>query len=207
MAARAIAIVAVAGAVCAACDRSDERRGMEAARPLPAADADATAPPPARAVRAGESAVPEHDRLDPSTFDAAAIFGPVVIRETRTVDGGPLPPDPDDAVKDPARVAAARCFRDLPPDGPAKRTATITVNVIATGTVSRAEVRSPDTTEPAVLACLKGVGAGLKFAEKPEKPPERIAGGPGGGDSRNGGGAIAGLRTYAIDVTVLAAAH
>jgi hypothetical protein len=181
---------------------------VESARPLPSASEAAPAPASGAPARASNEGLPQHDGLIPFGYDAAALLGPRIVRETRIVDAGPPPPDPDDAITDAARVRAGACFHDLPPGGPPRRSATLTVYVIPTGTVSRAEVTSADTTDTRVLACLKSVGTSLKYAEKPDVAPDtsgtarRV---DAGSDARGGGSA--GLRTYAINVTVVAAPH
>jgi hypothetical protein len=98
------------------------------------------------------------------------------------------PEDPDQPVLQSARVAASQCLTSAPVTA-SSRSAHLTVTVIPTGSVTRAEVTSSDTTEPDVLACIKSVGQGLRFAAADGKTPGVTA-------------AAGSLRTYAIDVMV-----
>ena len=132
----------------------------------------------------------------------AADSGPRTYTRTQRIETT-IPVDPDQAILSAAHMRAASCY-----DGKivsnVPRSATITVTVIPTGKVTRAEVRSTDTTEPDVLACLKALGEGLVFTERFEQPQKRNTADTNGGQkppvpSSNGGG----LRTYAIDVAVV----
>ncbi len=138
---------------------------------------------------------PVHDELDTPlgtvALDAASR-APVIVVRAELVDAGSPAVDPDAAILDAARAEAARCFVGLPRGGPARRTATVTVTVISTGTVSHADVRSLDTPEPYVVDCLKRLGEGLRLTERSDRAPD---------------GGSAALRTYAIEVAVAAAPH
>jgi hypothetical protein len=93
--------------------------------------------------------------------------------------------NPDDPVLEQTRVACGHCFASLPAGagyGPPTRSAHVSVVVISTGSVSRAEVTSDDTTDTDVLACIQRTAQGARFSDN--------SGGP--------------LRTYAIDVQVAA---
>jgi hypothetical protein len=112
----------------------------------------------------------------------------MMITHTITVEAGtrgapPPPVNPDDAILERARVAAGACFGSLTPaGGPPERSAHIVFTVIPTGTVSSADVSSGDTTDDAVLGCIRQQALQTAFSD-------------------NGGGP---LRTYAIDVRVIA---
>jgi hypothetical protein len=89
--------------------------------------------------------------------------------------------NPDDAVLVSTRVACGRCFSSLPAQaGAADRSAHVSLTVVPTGTVSRAEVTSGDTTEAFVLDCVQQAAESAVFSD-------------------NGNGP---LRSYAIDVRV-----
>ena len=106
-----------------------------------------------------------------ATAPAAAPAGPKV--------------NPDDAILERTRVACGSCFSSLPAGagyGPPTRSAHVSVTVIPTGSVSRADVSSNDTTDKSVLDCVQRTAQGATFSD-------------------NGGGP---LRTYAIDVRVSA---
>ena len=102
-------------------------------------------------------------------------------------EASPAPPkvNPDDAVLERTRVAAGACFASLPAGpgfGPPTRSAHITVNVVPSGTISRADVTSDDTDTTSVLGCIQQTAERAVFSD-------------------NGGGP---LRTYAIEVRVAA---
>jgi hypothetical protein len=93
--------------------------------------------------------------------------------------------NPDDAILERTRVACGGCFSSLPAGagfGPPTRSAHVSVVVVPTGTVSRADVSSNDTTDGNVLACLQRTAQAAQFSD-------------------NNGGP---LRTYAIEVRVSA---
>jgi hypothetical protein len=192
---RAIGLVVPALLACAACEEKAEKNGapreikiQPRSVALAPPTASANAPPPAESTPASTAA----PAASPSPFAhalASATAPPMGITITRTIDAT-VAPDPDRAIIDNAHMRAASCYDGHVFDaGP--RSATISVTVIPTGKVTRTEVRSSDTTEADVLACLKSLGEGLVFTE-------RFASPDGGG----GGGA---LRMYAIDVAVVPA--
>jgi hypothetical protein len=126
-----------------------------------------TDPPPA----------PTHVEIT-SQHQAPAMHLTQVIR----LEAGVEKVDPDVAVLDAARASGAGCFTGIT-DGSAFRSAVIKVTVLPTGSVSKSEVSSPNTTEADILSCLESVGEGLRFSEKPDRP-------------------AVDLRTYAISVSV-----
>jgi hypothetical protein len=77
--------------------------------------------------------------------------------------------DPDMVVIREARKAAGDCFTGIS-DGSSVRMASIHVIVLPSGTVSRTEVNAPTTSEAWILSCLEGVGSGLHFSDKADKP-------------------------------------
>ena len=178
-----MAAAAAATVTVAACTRRDEAQALRGDRD--GATLGAAGPVPSAAP------LPSHEPIDPAAADAAHL-APVTLVSTRVVEGGTPVRDPDEPILDDARTRAARCFTGLPARGPRTRTATVALTVIPTGTVSRAEVRSADTAEPFVIDCLRRLGQDLKLTELP---------------SRMADGGSAGLRTYAIEVTVVASDH
>jgi hypothetical protein len=112
----------------------------------------------------------------PSAAPQAAVSGAALTRPAKV--------NPDDSILDHARVTAGSCFATLSadPDQPPQRSAHLVFYVVPTGTVSRVEVSSSDTTDETVLSCLKERAQATIFSD-------------------NGGGP---LRTYAIDVRVFA---
>jgi hypothetical protein len=109
---------------------------------------------------------------------------PFQVMVTQTIAneaGAPKPPNPDDAVLERARLAAGGCFRSLPGYVPV-RSAHIVFTVISTGTVTNADVSSPDTTDDTVLGCIQQQAMSTTFSDNADGP----------------------LRTYAIDVRVTA---
>lgn len=167
----------------AACTRREEVQALRGDRD--GATLGAAGPVPSAA------SLPSHEPIDPAAADAAHL-APVTLVSTRVGEGGTKVSDPDEPILDDARTRAARCFTGLRAGGPRTRTATVALTVIPTGTVSRAEVRSADTAEPFVIDCLRRLGQDLRLAELP---------------SRMADGGSAGLRTYAIEVTVVASDH
>jgi hypothetical protein len=108
----------------------------------------------------------------------------IMVTKTVPIEGGAAPAkpvNPDDAVLEGVRVAAGGCFRSLPGWVPT-RTAHIALTVISTGSVSRADVSSPDTTDATVIDCIQQQALGAAFSDNANGP----------------------LRTYAIDVRVSA---
>jgi len=130
----------------------------------------------------------QHVIVDREMYLEAGALAPRVLTHTVVTQNAV---DPDKLVIDDAHMRAARCFDGYVFDR-RPRSATIDVTVIPTGRVTRAEVRSMDTTEPQVLACLRSLGESLVFSERMKT----------GGDSGDTSG---GLRTYAIDVAVVPA--
>ncbi len=93
---------------------------------------------------------------------------PVMYNVKVKVDAAPKV-DPDQVVVANAQKAAGECFTGIS-DGTTTRFASIHVLVLPSGTVSRAEVSAPTTHEDSILGCLQGVGDGLRFSDKPDKP-------------------------------------
>ena len=164
----------------------------------------ARAPSASDASNPSNTAAAAPTSIAPTALDLALAgdAGPRTFTTKRTIETT-NPVDPDQAILDAAHARAASCYdgkivSDVP------RSATIDVTVIPTGKVTRAEVRSTDTTEPEVLACLKSLGEGLVFTERFEQPRKRNTPDMNGTQkapipSSNGGG----LRTYAINVAVV----
>jgi hypothetical protein len=119
--------------------------------------------------------------------DAAVTPFQIMVTRTVPVEAGAVgaasapakPLNPDDGVLERTRLAAGSCFQTLAADIPV-RTAHVTMTVIPSGTVSRAEVTSPDTTNDGVLGCVRQQALSAVFSD-------------------NGNGP---LRSYAIDVRV-----
>lgn len=178
----------------AACSKSEPPPGskpdlkIETTYEKVASELDASMPPavPPAAITAAPENASSHVVVDRQMYEEAGALAPRVITRTFETKNAV---DPDKLVIDDAHMRAAKCFDGFIFDRRA-RTAVIDVTVIPTGTVTRAEVRSSDTREPQVLACLKSLGEGLKFSDRT------------GPDSGTNGG---GLRTYAIDVAVVPA--
>jgi hypothetical protein len=118
----------------------------------------------------------------PEAPDAASAPTPPPVAAPTTAPAAAAPKaNPDDPILERTRAACGQCFASLPARaGAPDRTAHVTVTVIPTGTVTRADVSSPDTTEPSVLDCIQSTAQSATFSD-------------------NGGGP---LRTYAIDVRV-----
>jgi hypothetical protein len=117
----------------------------------------------------------------------SATVAPDKAPAPSAVDAAPAPPkvNPDDAVLERTRVASGGCFASLPAGpgfGPPTRSAHVSLVVVPTGTVTRAEVTSDDTDDPRVLNCIQRTGEAAVFSDN--------SGGP--------------LRTYAIEVRVAA---
>jgi hypothetical protein len=185
---------ASAGGCVTGCEKQEPPREVKiepryATSPVPPAIGASRGASDAAAENPGSNAIAAGASSGPSAFDLALLAADAsflrrtVVTQFR-IDAAA--PDPDRQILDDAHMRAARCYDGaiFGPSGP--RTATVDVTVIPTGKVTRAEVRSPDTREPEVLACLKSLGERLVFTE-------RIG---------DGGGA---LRTYAIDVSVVPA--
>jgi hypothetical protein len=144
-----------------------------------------------RAYLDGSAATPavanaQNSRPDPgwpSTADAGSrqTFQVMLTKSVTTEAGAPKRVNPDDAILERARVAAGGCFRSIPGYVP-QRSAHIALTVIPSGTVSRADVSSPDTTDEGVLGCIQQQALGTHFSDNADGP----------------------LRTYAIDVQVIA---
>jgi hypothetical protein len=160
--------------------------------PLPSAPKDPFAPAPTRAMPPADagppiltvaaSAVP--GAAPPPTEGSAGVL-PARLPEPR--------PDPDAPVIDSARRQIASCFSRLPPQpagtSPGSRTVVVTVTVVPTGRVTRAEVSG--APEPELAECAKHVGSGLVFSSAEAKGPD---------GSAAPSGSIADLRTFSIDV-------
>jgi hypothetical protein len=97
----------------------------------------------------------------------AADAAPLTLLVKVKPDGQAPAEDPDVAVVEAARRAASACFTNIT-DGSSSRTASITVTVIPSGSVTRVDVSAPSTQEPWILSCLEGVGNGLRFSDKPK---------------------------------------
>jgi len=142
-------------------------------------------PPDAASTAAPERPLPWPRAPEPAQAVAASASAPAPPAAA-IADAAPAKPvDPDEAIRESLRVGAGGCFAGLPAGGanPPERSAHITVMVIPTGTVSRADVSSDDTTDPGVLSCLRQRAQSTAFSDN--------HGGP--------------LRTYEIDVRVVAA--
>lgn len=169
-----------AGALVPGCSREDEK--PKTIDLTPGFARFATAP------EGGPRSAPPPVKDEPWPGDVdASLPRPFQINLTRTVvrEAGPAPANPDDAILERTRVAAGACYAALPDQaryGAPERSAHIVLTVIPTGTVSRAEVTSGDTTDEGVLDCMRRQALATSFSD--------TAGGP--------------LRTYAIDVRVIA---
>jgi len=161
----AFALVALASlGLAGGCSRTD----TEAAKPnrvkvmgerlLPA-----TAAPPAEESPEGTPKEPPAEHVQAATVEA----GPVYYTVTTKQEAGTTGPDPDLAVLAAARMSGVSCFTGIR-EGAGTRYATVTVTVLPSGSVSRAEASSGDTQEDWVLSCLEGVGNGLHFSDKPK---------------------------------------
>jgi hypothetical protein len=73
------------------------------------------------------------------------------------------------------------CFNGIA-NGPPTMSASIRVTVVPSGMVTRSAATAT-TSDPAVISCLEGVGDGLHFSDKSDKP-------------------TADIRTYSIDIVV-----
>jgi hypothetical protein len=116
--------------------------------------------------------------------DAASHPFQIIVTKTVTTEAGAAPakpPNPDDAVLERVRLAAGGCFQTLPGYVP-QRSAHVVLTVISTGTVSRADVSSPDTDDATVIDCIRSQALSTTFSDNANGP----------------------LRTYAIDVRVTA---
>jgi hypothetical protein len=196
----AAVLLASAAVIASACEKRDappkpdlkiettyERFAAQLEASAPPAGPAPSEPQEMRTTPPLEPQAPSHITIDREMLlEAGTGPGPRILTRTITQQNAV---DPDQAILDDAHMRAARCY-----DGfifnAAPRTATIDVTVIPTGSVTHAEVRSTDTREPQVLACLKALGEGLRFTERL------------GTNAGNRGG---GLRTYAIDVAVVPA--
>ena len=137
-----------------------------------------TSPPPPDASR--DDSIPWQGDLD-----AGLSARKVVASLTYAAPDAAKPVNPDDAIVERTRVAAGGCFSSLSANAagaPLARSAHLVLTVIPTGTVSRADVSSGDTTDTQVLDCIQARGQSTVFSDND--------GGP--------------LRTYAIDVQVFA---
>ncbi len=108
----------------------------------------------------------------------------IIMTKSVPIEGGAAPAkpvNPDDAVLERVRVASGACFQSLPGWVPT-RTAHVSLTVISTGSVSHAEVSSPDTTDATVMDCIRQQALAAAFSDNADGP----------------------LRTYAIDVRVSA---
>lgn len=112
-----------------------------------------------------------------SAFETMAA-GPVYYTRKVGLDAATKPVDPDLAVVEAGKSAAAACFTGIT-DSSVSRSAVIHLTVLPSGTVNRSEV-STSSPEPWITTCLEGVGNGLHFSDKP----------------------AADIRAYSIDVTV-----
>jgi hypothetical protein len=187
---RARALLLLACALACACTKDADRdkpvkvielgpRYAHEATPIPPPSATASSAPldpPAPWTREG-TASPSMG-ANPTPTARPSVTGSADAAPAKAVD-------PDEAIREALRVSAGGCFASLPAGGanPKERSAHITVMVIPTGTVSRAEVSSGDTTAPGVLACLRERAQSTVFSDN--------HGGP--------------LRTYEIEVRVVAA--
>lgn len=185
---RAHALAAIAFAmVCAcacACSKSEENKPVHTydlrVRPGPQPVGVSAEP-----LEAGE---PVARQLPTAEETSPSETTPVAARATAAPAAKPAPTtapsaktNQDDAVLESTRVACGRCFSSLPAQaGAADRSAHVSLTVVPTGTVSRAEVTSGDTTEAFVLDCLQQAAESAVFSD-------------------NGNGP---LRSYAIDVRV-----
>jgi hypothetical protein len=117
---------------------------------------------------------------------AASVTAPAVAAPAAVATAPAAPKvNPDDAILERTRVACGGCFASLPAGagfGPPTRSAHISVVVVPTGSVSRADVSSNDTNDPNVLDCIQRTAQAAVFSD-------------------NNGGP---LRTYAIEVRVSA---
>ena len=137
-------------------------------------------PPPVKA-HVDEPWPGDRDASTPDPGAYQVMVTRTIVREAGPV---PIPVNPDDAILERARGAAGSCFASLSAaaGSPPERSAHIVFTVIPTGTVSNADVSSPDTTDDRVLRCLREEAISTTFSD-------------------NNGGP---LRTYAIDVRMIA---
>ncbi len=189
---RASALVAIAFALaveCAgACTRSEDTKPVHtydlpvrpgpqpvgvSAAPVEAGEPAARRGPPAEETGEERSPTESAPVAAPASGASAAKPAPTTAPSAKA--------NPDDAVLEKTRVACGRCFSSLPAQaGAADRSAHVSLTVVPTGTVSRAEVSSGDTTEAFVLDCVQQAAESAVFSD-------------------NGNGP---LRSYAIDVRV-----
>jgi hypothetical protein len=178
---------AMAGANACACTKSDDKKPVHTydlpVRPGPQPVGVSAAP-----VEAGEPIARQLPVEETAEESSGGETVPAAARATAAPTAKPAPTtapsaktNQDDAVVESTRVACGRCFSSLPAQaGAADRSAHLSLTVVPTGTVSRAEVTSGDTTEAFVLDCLQRAAESAVFSD-------------------NGNGP---LRSYAIDVRV-----
>ena len=169
---------ALACALLAACSRDDDKP-----KEITLAPGYTRAAFPDAGPRVANTA--KKDEPWPGDIDSSAPR-PFQIILSRTVvhEAGAPPVNPDDAILERARTAAAACFNSSPPPAgyaPPERSAHIVFTVIPTGTVSSADVSSGESDEN-LLGCLRRQALSTTFSDN--------TGGP--------------LRSYAIDVRVFA---
>jgi hypothetical protein len=185
----AIALVLAVECACAcACTKSEENKPVHTydlpVRPGPQPVGVSAAPveagePVARGVPPAEETTDDRSPTETAALTAPATAASAAKPAPTTAPSAKA--NPDDAVLEKTRVACGRCFSSLPAQaGAADRSAHVSLTVVPTGTVSRADVSSGDTTEAFVLDCVQQAAESAVFSD-------------------NGNGP---LRSYAIDVRV-----